>query len=196
MTLYGSALFLHVVFAVLLVGGGLYLHVCLALIPRAGSVGGIQAHIAWIHVFVKASGPLAAVVLTTGVYMAFAGSWWGSGWPAVSLGLFAIGGATAVGVIDPRVSRLRTLLAEMPEGPTTPQAATRLVDPVLRRAGCVLVGADLAIVFLMTNKPGLVGSAIAATIGLAAGVAAGVVADRMAMDRTLQTTGSTPTASG
>jgi hypothetical protein len=193
MTLYGSALFLHVVFAVLLVGGGLYLHVCLALIPRAGSVGGIQAHAAWIHVFAKGSGPLAAVVLVTGVYMAFAGNWWGSGWPAISLGLFAIGGATAVGVIDPRVSRLRAVLEEMPDGPTTPQAADRLIDPTLRRAGWVLVGADLAIVFLMTNKPGWVGSIIAATIGFTGGAIAGAVGDRMSSYRGLRA-GPTPTA--
>ncbi len=55
----------------------------------------MRAHVLWLHVLVKAIPPLAGVVLATGVYMAFAGSWWGAGWPVVSSVLFALGAAAA-----------------------------------------------------------------------------------------------------
>jgi hypothetical protein len=48
----------------------------------------------------------------------------------------------------------------------------------------VLVGADLAIVFLMTNKPGWTGAVIAGAIGLALGAVAGVLANRTRGART------------
>lgn len=184
MTLYGSALFVHVVFAILLVGGGIYTHVSLGLVPRAGTVDGIRSHAAWLHVFVKGTGPVAVVVLGSGVYMSFAGTWWGDGWPGVSLGLFAIGGVTATALIDPRVGRLRAALDDMPDGPVTSAMARSLVDPTLRRAGWLLVGADLAIVFLMTNKPGWTGSTVTAAIGLAAGAVAGVLTEQRTDRRT------------
>lgn len=178
MTFYGSALFVHVVFAILLVGGGAYTHVSLALAAHARSVDGARSHAMWLHVFVKAILPLAGVVLATGVYMAFAGSWWGAGWPVVSLVLFGVGGAAASALIDPRVARLRASLDQMPEGPLVPEIAAKLVDPTLRLAGWVLVGADLTIVLLMTNKPGWTGAVIAGVVGLTLGGAVGVLVNR------------------
>lgn len=178
MSFYSSALFVHVIFAILLVSGGIYTHLAMALVPRARSVDGVRSHVMWLHAFAKATPPLAGVVLASGVYMAFAGSWWGAGWPIVSLVLFALGGAAASLLIDRRVARLRASLDEMPDGPVTAEIGVRLVDPTLRLAGSVLVGADLAIVFLMTNKPGWTASVIAGVIGLTLGAVAGLLVNR------------------
>lgn len=180
MTLYGAALFLHVGSAILLVAGGIYAHVALTFVPRADTVDGARAHARLLHTIVTTTPPTAVVVLVTGVYMAFGGSWWRAGWPMVSLVLFASAGASATVSIEPRVARLRAAIEDLPEGPITPDQAHRLVDPSLRRIGSILVGADLAIVFLMTNKPGLTGSMMVGATGLVLGAVVGVKVARRA----------------
>ena len=187
MNYYGSVLFVHVVFAILLVSGGIYTHLAMTLAPRAPRVDGVRSHLLWMHIFVKATVPLAAVVVATGVYMAFAGRWWGTGWPAVSLVLFALGGAAATGVVDPRVARLRAALDTLPPGPVAPEMRVTLVDPTLRLAGSVLVSADLTIVLLMTNKPGWTGAVTAGLIGLTLGAVVGVLANRFSRGPVMST---------
>ena len=145
-----------------------------------------------MHLIVKATVPLAVVVLATGVYLAFAGDWWGAGWPVVSLVLFALGGAAATVLVDPRVARLRTAMRELPDGLVTPEMGIRLVDPTLRLAGSVLVGADLTIVLLMTNKPGWTGAVTAAVVGLTLGAVAGVLANRTTRGRVVMPTTTPP----
>jgi hypothetical protein len=194
MTLYGSALFVHVVFAILLVGGGACTHVGMTLLPRARSVEGVRSHVLWLHVLVKALPPLAVIVLASGVYMAFAGSWWGAGWPAVSLALFALAGAAAGAFIDPRVARLRAASDEAPEGPVPSELSVALTDPGLRLAGAILTGADVAIVFLMTNKPGWTGSLIVAAIGVTVGGLVGLAVTRRDPARGLDARAGAPPA--
>lgn len=192
MSFYGSALFVHVVSAILLVSGGVYTHLAMTLAPRARSVDGARSHLTWLHTFVKATVPLAGVVLATGVYMAFAGGWWAAGWPVVSLALFALGGAAATVLVGPRVARLRAALDQMPDGPVTPELRGGLVDPVLRLAGAVLVGADLTIVLLMTNKPGWTSSLTAALAGVTAGALAGMAANRISAGHVAVPTPTSP----
>lgn len=192
MSFYGSALFIHVVFAILLVSGGVYTHLAMTLAPRARSVDGVRSHMTWLYTFVKTTAPLAVVVLATGVYLAFAGGWWGAGWPVVSLALFALGGVAATVLVDPRVARLRAALDQAPDGLVTPELRGRLVDPMLRLAGAVLVGADLTIVLLMTNKPGWAGSVTVALAGVTVGAVAGVAANRVSARRVARPTPPRP----
>lgn len=174
MTLYGFALFVHVVFAILLVGGSAYAHLTVALVPRARTVEGVRSHVAWMHAFVKASGPLAGVVLLAGLYMTSSANLWGAGWPVVSLVLFAMGGAAAAGIIDPKVTAIRTALDEVADGPVTDDVRALRSDRVLTMLSWTLAGADLAIVYLMTNKPGWAGSLVVGVGGLVLGAAVGM----------------------
>lgn len=174
MTLYGFALFVHVVFAIALVGGAAWSHVAYGLAQRSSQVDGARSLVGWLYAFVKASGPIAGVVLLAGLYLAFDGAWWGRGWPVVSLVLFALGGAAATGIADPRAAAIRDRLAELPDGPVTEEARAAMSDRTLTMVMWVLAGADLAIVFLMTNKPGWTGSVVAAAVGLAFGTVMGV----------------------
>lgn len=180
MTVYGFVLFVHIVFAILLVGGTAWLHVATHLIGRSRTVDGVRSHVAYISAVSKASMPIAMVTLAAGLYMAFAGSHWGAGWPAVSLILFAIAGVSAGAVIDPAVARIKATIDEMPDGPMTPAVGAALADPRLTFFAALLTGADLAIVFLMTNKPGWTGSTAVALIGLALGAAMGMRENRQA----------------
>lgn len=170
---YGFALFVHVTAAIVLVGWSAAAHLTVALIPRAGTVDGIRSHVRWLAAMARTSGPLAGVVLLAGLYLTFAGDWWGRGWPVVSLVLFAVAGTLASTVVDPAVRRLAQRADDLPDGPVTPAVLAVLADPMLTRVTWLLAGADLAIVFLMTNKPGWTVSLVAAALGLTAGAALG-----------------------
>ena len=174
MTLYGSMLFVHVVAAIALVGGSAGAHLALVLARRADTVDGTRSLVTWASTFVRASGPLAAVVGLAGLYLTFDGQWWGRGWPVVSLVLFAVAGAAAAGVVDPRLARVRDRLAELAPEPATAQTRTALADRTLAMTVWVMTGIDLAIVALMTNKPGWTGAVVVALVGLALGALVGV----------------------
>ena len=180
MTLYGLVLFVHVVFAILLVGGSAGAHLTSALALRARTVDGVRSHVAWSYAFIKASGPIAATVLLAGLFMAFRGGLWGSGWPVVSLALFALGGAGAFRVMEPKIAGMRDRLASMPDGPATDEVRAGLQDRTLVTVSWVLEGADLAIIYLMTNKPGWSGALLVAAIGLALGAVVGLRESRHA----------------
>lgn len=181
MTLYGTALWLHIVFAILLVGGTAWLHVAISLAKRSGTVETARAHIAYIAAVGKLTPPAAVLTLLPALYLAFAGDWWGAGWPIVALGLFLVAGATAGGFIDPTVKAIKAAADEAPDGPLTAELRAALVNPKLTMMTWVLAGIDLSIVFLMTNKPGYLGSIAAGLIGIAGGAAIAVRENRHAV---------------
>lgn len=192
MTLYGSALFLHIISAILLVGGTAWLHVAVGFVRRSSTVAAAQAHVAYIAAVNKALMPIAMLTLAPAIYLAFAGDWWGAGWPVVSLVLFSVAGVTAGTVVDPATAKLVERIQAVPDGPMTPQIGASLADPRLTMATWVLAGADLAIVALMTNKPGYVGSVAVATVGLLIGTALGVRENRHAAAPAAPTAGAAP----
>lgn len=172
--LYHVALFLHIVFAIALVGGSVWAHVTASLLPRAGSIEGIRSHVRFLAAISKSGGPLAMLVLIPGLYMAFSGGHWGAGWPGVALVLFAATGGLAFRVLEPGVQRVQAVLDETPDGPITPEVGAKLANPKLTMATWLMAGMDLAIVYLMTNKPGLVGSVVVGVLGIAAGAVVGM----------------------
>lgn len=175
MTLYGSALFLHVLAAIGLVGTTLAAHVLLGLARRARLGDAIRPLLSLAHACGKAANPLALVVVAAGLYMAFAGQWWGAGWPVVSLVLFALAGATAGIVVDPWVARLDASAAAAEIGaPVPPDVVAELTSPRGTMALWVISGLDAAIVALMTNKPGYTGSLVVAIVAVSLAVALGL----------------------
>jgi hypothetical protein len=85
--------------------------------------------------------------------------------------LFAFAGASAGGVVDPSVSRIKQMVDAAADGPVTAELRAALAGRRLTTFTWLMGGADLAIVFMMTNKPGWTGSLVAAAIGLALGAA-------------------------
>lgn len=180
MTLYGTALFLHIIFAILLVGGTAWLHLAASLVKRSTTVGGARAHVNYISAVTKAAMPIAVLTLLPGLYMAFDAGLWGEGWPVVSLVLFTVAGALAGTVTDPATARIKAALDEAPDGPMTPELGRSLADAKLTYATWVMGGIDVAIVALMTNKPGYVGSVAVAAVAVMVGAALGVRENRHA----------------
>lgn len=169
MSLYGTALFAHVVFAILLVGGSSWAHVAGGMLQRSDTVAGARSHARFLAAFSKAAGPLAGIVLLAGIYMATDAGLWGDGWLLVSLVLFVAVGAASGIVVDPAVGRLVEVLDAAPDGPLTPAVRADLADPRLTTTLSLFAGSDLAFVFLMTNKPGLTGSLVVVAVALALG---------------------------
>lgn len=158
MSLYGAVLFLHVITAILLVGGSMWSHVAGAMLARSETVEGARSHASFLQTFSRASGPLAALVLLAGIYMATDAGLWGEAWLVASLVLFLLVGAGAALVVDPSTTRMVRVLDEARAGAMTPAIAGELADPRLTVVLSLFAASDLALVFLMTNKPGLIGS--------------------------------------
>lgn len=190
MSLTGIALFIHVVFAIALVGGSLWAHVAIAFAKRATTVEAVGANAVYLRAFSKAAGPIAAVVGIAGLYLTFDLDLWGAGWPVVSLVLFVLAGAGAGAVIDPSVTRINEAVEAAGSGPVRTELAAALRAPKLTIVAWLMAGADAAIVFLMTNKPGYAGAVATAVIGLVLGAAFGLRENRHA------STASAPPAAG
>src|SRR5207302_5599608 len=109
--------------------------------------------------FNRVFGPISALlILVPGFYMVAAGAGW-SAWVEVGLVswvlIAAIGAITGISVLRGRMSSRRAAVS-----------------------WSVRVGLAVAVVFVMTVKPGLLLSLIAVIAGAAAGLAASVVAAR------------------
>lgn len=169
MTLHGTALWLHIVAAILLVGGSAWAHVAAIRLRRARTVDEARAHAATLHTFVRASMPLALVTLAAGAYLATVGAYWSAPWLVTSLVLFAVVGALSGSRVEPASAALVAALDEAAPGPL-PRAATQAIHAPGLRVAAAFGGIDLALVFLMSNKPGLLVSVTAAVLGVAIGV--------------------------
>lgn len=170
MTLHGTALWLHIVAAILLVGGSAWTHVATTRLRRARTVDEARAHAATVHAFVRASMPLAVATLAAGIYLATVGSYWTSPWLVISLVLFAAVGAMSGSQVDPAITQLVATLDDAPPGPLGADAVAQAHGRGLATIPAVFGGIDLAIVFLMSNKPGLLLSVVAATLGVVVGL--------------------------
>lgn len=169
MRAYTVVLFVHIAAAVLLVGGSSWTHAAGVLLRRARTVDGARSHVAFLQTFVKASMPLAVVTLLAGAYMATDAGMWDEAWLITSLVLFLGVGAAAGTIVDPAVAAMAATLDEAPPGPVTPALLERIHDPRLTATLSLFAGADLALLFLMTNKPGVTGSLLVAATGLVLG---------------------------
>lgn len=175
MTLYGSALFLHVVAAIGLVGSTVFIHATVVRARRTEDTDALGSLIALAHGFSRGANPLAIVVLAAGLYMAFAGEWWGAGWPVVSLVLFALAGVIASVVLDPWLRDLDARLTELDRGAPLPGEVRASLDtPKETVATWVVSGIDATIVALMTNKPGYAGALVVAAVAITLAAAIGV----------------------
>lgn len=176
MDLYVVLLFVHILAAVVLVGGSLVSPLLSRRMTGAPSVATLRAHAGVAAAISRVVGPSAAIVLAAGI-----GMWvmkWplATGWIAVSLVLFTISGVLAGGVADPVLRRLVAAADAADDGPLTADLHALTHDPRLNGAHSLLLTMDIAIVALMTMKPALapsMGLAVAAV--LAGAVLAGAV---------------------
>lgn len=175
MSTYNVVLFLHVSGAIgYFVAMGIWLF-GLANLRRAQRVEQVRV----LSNLVGRLGPLfgssVLLILVTGLYMA--GTSWGfqTGWIDVALISLILIAPLGTAAIEPRRRAIERLAREAPDGPVPAALQRRTHDPVLATAVQTVTALLLGIVFLMTNKPSLVGSLIVMAIALALGLASGLL---------------------
>jgi hypothetical protein len=175
--LYSIALFLHVLGALgMFIGLGVE-WTSLRNLPDATNTREARG---WLGLFLglRRIYPLSFfTILISGVYM-MAVSWGGEAWIAIGLlGLLAL--PAIAGFLTAR--RIRRIGPELEaSGELDASIKARLTDPVLLLSHRLRVGLAVGIIFLMTVKPGWVGSAIAILAFTALGGLAGVAARKRA----------------
>lgn len=178
MGLYTLGKFVHTAAAIVLVGSYLLAPVLHAAIRGATDLRALRALARLQQRVITASGPAAVGVLASGVYMTLAGWSFTESWIAVALVLFAANGALAMSVVDPHVKKLLAAADEASDGPLARDLTDLVHDARVVGALRVVVGVDVAIIFLMVNKPGWAGSVAVAGTSLALGASLAAVASR------------------
>lgn len=175
MTVYSLVVFVHVLAGVFLVGGSVVSLFVRSAIVGAESTSALGMWLRFAERSTRFNPAVAMVLLATGIYLGSAG-WWTSPWFFASIALWLVSGAYAARTIGAGAQALGKAVGPMPDGPVTAELDALRRRPSWQIAFDVLVAADLAAVFLMTNKPGILGSigaivvANAVTIGASAAV--------------------------
>lgn len=167
---YHLALFAHILGVL-----GLFMALALELASMVGArhARTIEAVRAWSSV----SKPLAAVfpvtsllILGAGLAMTI-GVWgWGQAWIDLSLALLILLSVLGAAVNGGHAKRIAERAAALGRGPIPADFARELNHPVHWTSVISMGTMGLGIVFLMTNKPDLLGSVVALAIALIVGV--------------------------
>ena len=153
MTLYEFLVFVHVLMAVVWVGGGVALQVLAVRATRAkdpGRVAGVSADAEWIglRVFMPAS----ILLLAFGIWAGIEGDWdFGQAWISIGFAAFLFSFFLGMAFLGPESGRIKGLVGER-----------GLDDPeVARRTNRILLFSRLELVILiiaiwaMVTKPGV-----------------------------------------
>lgn len=166
MTLYGIALFLHILAAVGIVGGSCLEHYIQARMRRARSLETLNEWIGAAKTIGKLMPIFAVTLLIFGTYMTFAVWGWRQPWIIVSLILLVAIASSAPLVLDPN---LRAVERAASNGEPLSAIATILAAPVPAIASSIFTAEAVGIVLLMATKPALVATLaiviLAAVIG-------------------------------
>jgi predicted integral membrane protein DUF2269 len=179
MMIYTIVLFLHVSGAIgYFISMGVWLF-GLAALRRVQRVEQVRT---LTHLIMRL-GPLFGIsvllLLVTGFYMAITA--WGllTSWILVALISLIFIAPLGTVFIEPRRRAIDRLAQETPDGPLPRALERRTHDPVLLTALQTVTILLLGIVFLMTNKPSLIGSLIVMAVALVLGLASGVFVSRV-----------------
>lgn len=164
---YRIVLFFHLAGAIATfvgVGGWFFAVATMRRVRRVAEV----SRLAWIYEMAGAIGLTGIlVVAASGVYMA--PTVWGLSrdWVLVAIAAFAFMAPVGPLIVSPRIELMIQLARKSGEGPPPPELAARQNDPIPKLGLLAVIGDLLGIVFIMTFKPGLVGSVAAVLVGVA-----------------------------
>jgi uncharacterized membrane protein len=154
MAWYELVVFVHVVSAIVLVGGGLLATPSVnGAIRSASSISEIRR---WLTVGrpLDVLSPVSSLVLLgSGIYLASVGRWWEAGWVQVALGLWVVNAVLAGRLVKPVMGRLGGLVARSSGEEIDPAVEQLRSSPALAVFPLVLTGNDLGVLFLMVVKP-------------------------------------------
>ena len=167
MDLYHVLLFAHILGAVVLVGASFIAPVLMGGIRRATTVERFRDWVGVMQSIGRAGGISAGVVFLSGLYMGLTQHSFSQGWLAVALVLFVTNGILAGGLLNKHLATMLEATGDAADGPVPAEAAQLAASQRAHALEAISFGNDLAIVFLMTNKPGWTGALLVAAAGLA-----------------------------
>lgn len=170
MSIHTSVLFLHILAGAVLLGTSLLDVLLRGQLRGARDMASLERLTALLQRAARVSPAAPLVLLITGSYLASAG-FWSAPWVWAAVVLFVVSSALAVGVVGREAGRLNAVAASAGQEPVTAEADLLRWSPRWEIAANVLLANDLVALFLMTNKPGLLGS-IALPVLAALGAAA------------------------
>lgn len=152
MTLYALLLFVHIMAAIVWVGGSVAIQVTAARVMKATDAGRkatLAAEIEWLgtRVFTPASG----ILLLFGIFLVLKGNWqWGEPWIGGGLAIWLVSTVVGSTFLGPELGRIQKLTeAEGPDSASVTERINRLL--LVSR---VDLGLLVLAVFLMSTKPG------------------------------------------
>lgn len=171
-TLYFLIVFVHVAAAVALLSGSVIASPAVrSAVRRARSTQEIRAYLSIGRPLLALEPISAMVVLASGIYLASVGHFWTLGWVQVAAGLWVVNAAVAGALVKPVLTRLAAEVATATDERPGKDLAELRRSPRWTVGGDLLMANDAAVLYLMTMRPGLVGSlgvVIAVNLGVAA----------------------------
>jgi uncharacterized membrane protein len=178
MSIYTIVLFLHVSGAIgYFLGIGTWLFILVGL-RRAQRVEQVRALVNLIGLSGPFTGISVLLLLATGFYLALTAWSLLTSWILVALISLVLMAPLGAALIEPRRRAIDRLAQKTPDGPLPQSLERRTHDPILGTAQQTIAALLLGIVFLMTNKPALIGSLIVMAVALVLGLASGVLVAR------------------
>ena len=169
---YVVVLFAHVVSAIALVGESIGSPLVQRQVRAARTAGELRTWVAFAQQATRLNGPIALVLLGTGIYLGSYG-WWAQPWFYVAAGGWLMNAILGGGVLK-RTAEAIGKAAAAAKDDRIPADADRLRRaPTWRLAHAAMLGGDFAILYVMFNKPELVpalfvlGGAVAIALGVA-----------------------------
>jgi hypothetical protein len=172
LTLYTIVLIVHVAAAGVLLGSAVVAPLIRRYILSAPSLGVLRLWVEFGRTASRTHPPAALVLLATGVYLGSAG-WWAQPWFFVAIAVWIVNSALAAMFVDGSTSQLSAAIGPR-EG-----SIDRTVDAIRRSrrwdmAFDVIRANDLAMLYVMFQKPGLAESVLVIAAAIAISCAAGV----------------------
>ena len=167
--MYDIALFVHLLGVVLLVAAVSTTLVAALRVQRAATVAEVASIAAVTKKIDVVIGPATLLVLASALYMVARGGddggvHWTSGWVDVAFAIFLLMSVLGPTVEAGHAKRVLRLAAELPDGPVPPELDAARRAPAGIYVGFFGASQILAFLYLMTNKPGLLGSVLACVV--------------------------------
>lgn len=153
MSIYDLVVFVHVLSAVVLVGGGLLATPAVdASIRRAETVSELRRWLTAGRPLGLISPISSIVLLASGIYLATTGDWWSAPWVQIAVVLWIVNAVVANLVVKPSHQRMAQLaFSDVEEIGDELDEVRNSHGP--RAASDAMLATDLGILFLMVVKP-------------------------------------------
>lgn len=172
--MYGVVLFIHVFALLAAISAGALSHLSEARMRSAQTTAALRPWARLLGRLGKVFPVALLVLLASGEYLVHDAWGWGVGWVEVSLVGVGVLFASGVGLLRARGRALRRALLAAGDGPVQPEVRRLIVGHPAAFASWMNTGLAIGIVFAMTVKPALAGSAAAVVVGAAAGLGVAV----------------------